>query len=54
MNMLSIGAWVDILRPVVPVVPTVLWLQIGYLTLIMGFGTPIYVGVDTGHVRFLK
>lgn len=51
MNMLSIGVWVDILRPVVPAVPTVLWLQIGYLmlgTLIMGFGTAIYVGVDAG------
>ena len=51
MNMLSIGVWVDILRPIVPAVPTVLWLQIGYLmlgTLIMGFGTAIYVGVDAG------
>ena len=50
-NAIFIGAWVDILRPYVPSVPHVFLLQVGDLllgTLIMGFATAIYVGVDAG------
>ncbi|MGH2521426.1 MAG: YczE/YyaS/YitT family protein [Anaerolineales bacterium] len=50
-NMLSIGLWVDALRPLVPMVHDNLWLQIPYLllgVLIMGFATAIYVGVNAG------
>jgi uncharacterized membrane protein YczE len=51
MNMIFIGVWVDALRPFVPTVPSVFWAQVAYLllgTLVMGFGTAIYVGVDAG------
>jgi len=51
MNMLFIGAWVDVLKPFVPGVSSVLWVQVVYLmlgTLVMGFGTAIYIGVDAG------
>lgn len=50
-NMLFIGVWIDILKPFVPSVPGVFWIQVAYLllgTLIMGFATAIYVGVDAG------
>jgi uncharacterized membrane protein YczE len=50
-NMIFIGVWVDILRPYVPSVPHLFVIQIGYLllgTLIMGFATAVYVGVDAG------
>jgi uncharacterized membrane protein YczE len=50
-NMLFIGLWIDALRPLVPTVPTIFYFQIAWLllaTLIMGFGTAIYVGVDAG------
>ena len=51
MNMFFIGAWIDALKPFVPAVPSVLWVQVVYLllgTLVMGFGTAIYIGVDAG------
>lgn len=51
MNMLFIGVWVDVLKPFVPAVPNVFWIQVTCLllgTLFMGFGTAIYVGVDAG------
>jgi uncharacterized membrane protein YczE len=51
MNMLFIGTWIDVLKPFVPAVPSVLWVQLVYLmlgTLLMGFGTAIYIGVDAG------
>ena len=50
-NVVFIGVWVDVLRPYVPLVPQLVLLQIAYLllgTLIMGFATAIYVGVDAG------
>jgi len=50
-NMLFIGLWIDLLKPFVPSVPGVVWIQISYLllgTLTMGFATAIYVGVDAG------
>lgn len=50
-NMLFIGMWVDLLKPFVPKVPSIFWIQIPYLllgTLITGFATAIYVGVDAG------
>lgn len=50
-NMIFIGVWVDVLRPYVPSVPQSLPIQVAYLlvgTLIMGFATAIYVGVDAG------
>jgi uncharacterized membrane protein YczE len=50
-NMIFIGVWVDILRPYVPSVHSVFLVQVGYLllgTLIMGFATAVYVGVDAG------
>ena len=50
-NTIFIGVWIDILRPYVPSVPHLFVIQIGYLllgTLIMGFATAVYVGVDAG------
>ena len=50
-NVVFIGVWVDILRPYVPAAPQLILIQIAYLllgTLIMGFATAIYVGVDAG------
>jgi uncharacterized membrane protein YczE len=50
-NSIFIGIWVDVLRPYVPAVPELLPFQITYLltgTLIMGFATAIYIGVDAG------
>ena len=50
-NSVFIGVWVDLLMPHVPTVPQLLPLQIGYIllgTLIMGFATAIYIGVDAG------
>ncbi len=50
-NTIFIGVWVDILKPYVPSIPHLFLLQVGYLllgTLIMGFATAIYVGVDAG------
>jgi len=50
-NTIFIGVWIDILRPYVPSVPQLFVIQIGYLllgTLIMGFATAVYVGVDAG------
>ncbi|MGA8903860.1 MAG: hypothetical protein WB661_02495 [Candidatus Bathyarchaeia archaeon] len=50
-NTIFIGVWVDILKSYVPSVPHLFFLQVGYLlfgTLIMGFATAIYVGVDAG------
>ena len=50
-NMIFIGVWVDALKPFVPTIPSVFWAQVAYLllgTLVMGFGTAIYVGVDAG------
>ena len=51
LNMIFIGVWVDALKPFVPTIPSVFWAQVAYLllgTLVMGFGTAIYVGVDAG------
>lgn len=50
-NMIFIGVWIDILRPYVPSVPNLFLIEIAFLllgTLIMGFATAIYVGVDAG------
>jgi uncharacterized membrane protein YczE len=50
-NAIFIGVWVDLLRPYVPSVPGSIPIQIAYLllgTLIMGFATAIYIGVDAG------
>ncbi len=50
-NMVCIGLWLDWLAPFVPTVPARLWLQVPYLllsTLISGFATAIYVGVNAG------
>jgi uncharacterized protein len=50
-NMISIGLFVDWLKPWVPVAPDNLWVQVPYLllgTLIMGFATAVYVGVNAG------
>jgi len=50
-NMIFIGVWIDALRPYVPIVPNLFWIQIVFLllgTLTMGFATAIYVGVDAG------
>ena len=50
-NVVFIGVWVDILRPYVPAAPQLILIQIAYLllgTLIMGFATAIYVGVNAG------
>ena len=50
-NMVFIGVWIDALKPYVPSVPHEFLIQVGYLllgTLIMGFATAIYIGVDAG------
>jgi len=50
-NSVFIGVWVDLLMPHVPTVPELIPLQIAYIllgTLIMGFATAIYIGVDAG------
>lgn len=50
-NMIFVGLWVDALRPFVPSVPHLFSLQIAYLlvgTLVMGFATAVYIGVDAG------
>ena len=50
-NSIFIGLWVDLLMPHVPTVPQLIPLQVGYVllgTLIMGFATAIYIGVDAG------
>jgi uncharacterized membrane protein YczE len=50
-NMVFIGVWVDALKPYVPSIPQIFPIQIAYLllgTLIMGFATAIYIGVDAG------
>ncbi len=50
-NMIFIGVWVDALRPYVPSVPNLFSIQVAYLlfgTLLMGFATAIYVGVNAG------
>jgi uncharacterized membrane protein YczE len=50
-NMISIGLWVDGLRPFIPAVPAQWWLQLPYLllgTLLMGLATALYVGVNAG------
>jgi len=51
LNMIFIGVWIDALKPFVPPVPSIFWAQVAYLllgTLVMGFGTAIYIGVDAG------
>lgn len=50
-NMVSIGLWIDALKPYVPTISQELLAQLGYLmvgTLIMGFATAIYIAVDAG------
>ena len=50
-NMLFIGLWVDVMKPYVPPVPHLFPIQVAYLllgTMIMGFATAIYIGVDAG------
>lgn len=50
-NMIFIGVWIDVLKPFVPSVPNIFWIQIAYLllgTMVMGFATAIYVGVNAG------
>jgi uncharacterized membrane protein YczE len=50
-NMIFIGVWVDVLKPYVPMVPLQFPVEIASLllgTLIMGFATAIYIGVDAG------
>lgn len=50
-NMLSIGLWVDWVRPLVPAAPDDPWIQVPYLllgTAIMGLATAVYVGVNAG------
>jgi len=50
-NMIFIGVWIDALKPYVPSVPQIFLVQIAYLllgTLVMGFATAIYIGVDAG------
>lgn len=50
-NMLFIGLWIDVLRPIVPSAPSLFLIQVAYLllgTLVMGFATAIYIGVDAG------
>ncbi len=50
-NMLFVGLWVDLLRPFVPAVPPIMWIQVLYLllgALVMGFATAVYVGVNAG------
>ncbi len=48
-NMIFIGLWVDFMKPYVPSVPHLFPIQVAYLllgTIIMGFATAIYIGVD--------
>ena len=50
-NVVFIGVWIDIMKPFIPPVPSVIWIQAAYLllgTLVMGFATAIYIGVDAG------
>jgi uncharacterized membrane protein YczE len=50
-NMISIGLWVDWLRPLIPSVSAAWGWQTAYLllgTLVMGFATAVYVGVNAG------
>ena len=50
-NAIFIGAWVDLLQPYVPYVPNLIPIQVAYIllgTLIMGFATAIYIGVNAG------
>ncbi|HKM50206.1 MAG TPA: hypothetical protein VJZ75_03410 [Candidatus Bathyarchaeia archaeon] len=50
-NMIFIGLWIDVLRPIVPAAPSVFLIQVVYLllgTLVMGFATAIYIGVNAG------
>ena len=50
-NMIFIGLWVDCLKTIIPAVGDSLWARIAYLllgTLIMGFATAIYIGVNVG------
>ena len=50
-NMIFIGLWIDVLRPIVPAAPSVFLIQVAYLllgTLVMGFATAIYIGVNAG------
>ncbi len=50
-NMIFIGLWVDFMKPYVPSVPHLFPIQVAYLllgTIIMGFATAIYIGVDAG------
>lgn len=50
-NMVFIGVWIDVLKPFVPAVPSILWIQMAYLlvgTLVMGFATAVYVSVEAG------
>ncbi len=50
-NMIFIGVWIDALKPYVPKVPVQFPLELMYLllgTVVMGFATAIYIGVDAG------
>jgi uncharacterized membrane protein YczE len=50
-NAIFIGIWVDLVGTYVPTVPALIPFQIAYIilgTLIMGFATAIYIGVDAG------
>jgi uncharacterized membrane protein YczE len=50
-NMVFIGVWIDLMKPLIPPVPGVLWIQMAYLlagTIVMGFGTAVYIGVNAG------
>ena len=50
-NTIFIGVWIDVLKPYVPTVPLQFPIEIGYLllgTVVMGFATAIYIGVDVG------
>jgi len=50
-NAIFVGVWVDVLKPYTPTIPALIPFQIAYIllgTLIMGFATAIYIGVDAG------
>jgi len=50
-NMIFIGVWIDVLKPFVPTVPLQFPIEMAYLllgTVVMGFATAIYIGVDAG------
>ncbi len=50
-NMIFIGMWIDLMKPFVPSVPSVFWIQTIYLllgTMVMGFGTAVYIAVNAG------